>query len=213
MCTLFAAHCDKIATSTRRNCKNDRNNFCFICGEYTAKKKQRKINEHNRKLYAAYFDTKVDVATWAPQYCCTSCSSRLSNWLNTGYPMPFSIPMIWHELQNHFNVFYFCCVNLSLIAIRTGNISYPNVQSAPRPIPHSDSISVPKKPDYLLEEIHTDAEDTDDSPCIVHKDNNLYDDRRQLFSQVKLSDLIRDLKLNKNYGEQLALRLKEKNLL
>ena len=86
--------------------------------------------------------------------------------------MPFGIPMIWLEPQNYFNNCYFCCVNLSLPAIRTGNISYPNVQSASRPIPHSDSIPVPKKPDYLLEEIHTNAEDTDDDLCIVHKDND-----------------------------------------
>ena len=209
-----------MATFSRRNCKNERNNFCYKYGEYTAKKKQYTINVHIRKLYAAYFDTKVEVTTWAPQYCCTSCSSRLSNLLNTGYPIPFGIPMIRREPQNHFNDCYFSCVNLSLIIIRTGNISYQNVQSASRPIPQSGSIPVPKKPDYLLEEIHTGANDTYDDLCIVHKDNDilpsssdLNDDRAQLFSQLDLSNLIRNLMLTKDHSELLASRLKEKNLL
>ena len=64
--------------------------------------------------------------------------------------MPFDIPMIWCETQNHFNDCYFYCVNLSLTAIRTGNISYPNVQSTSRPIAHSGSIPVQKKSDYFI---------------------------------------------------------------
>ena len=47
--------------------------FCYVCGEFTVKKKQRTVNEHIRKLYATYYDTKINVATWTPQYCCTSC--------------------------------------------------------------------------------------------------------------------------------------------
>ena len=61
----------------------------------------------------------------------------------------------------------------------------------------SDSIPVPKKLDYLLEEIHTDPEDTDDALCIVHKDNDflpsasdLNNDRPQLYLQLELSNLI-----------------------
>ena len=124
-----------MATSSLRNCKNERNNICYICGEYTAKKKQYTINKHIGKHYTAYFDTKVDVATWAQQYCCTSCSSPLSNRLYTGYPMPFVIPMIWHEPQ------YQCLLLYTMFA---------------------------KKPDYLLEEIHTDTQDADDNLWIVH---------------------------------------------
>ena len=129
---------------------------------------------------------------------------------------------IWYsyDTQNHIYDCFFHRVNLSLTAIRTGNISYPNVQSTSRPIPHSDSIPVPKKPNCLFEEIHTDVEDTDDVLWIVHKDNNflpsgldLDDDRPQLFSQLELSDLIRDLKLTKDHSELLASRLKEENLL
>ena len=71
--------------------------------------------------------------------------------------MPFG--MILREPQNHFNDCYFCYVNLSLTAIRTGNISYPDDQSTSRSIPYSDSTPVTKKPGYWLEEIHTDAED------------------------------------------------------
>ena len=72
----------------------------------------------------------------------------------------------------------------------------------------------------MLEEVNTDAEDIDDDPCIIHKDNDflpsasdLNDDRPQLFSQLELSDLIRDLKVTKNHSQLLASKLKEKNLL
>ena len=42
--------------------------------------------------------------------------------------------------------------------------------------------------------------------------SDLNDDISQLFPQLKLSDLIRDLKLTKDHGELLPSRLKEKNV-
>ena len=37
-----------------------------------------------------------------------------------------------------------------------------------------------KNPNYLLEKIHTDAEDTDDDLWIVHKENDLNDDQTSI---------------------------------
>ena len=122
------------------------------------KKKQRILSERVRMLYCAYFDTKVDTASWAPQYSCASCVSRLSNWCCTGYQMPFGVPMIWRELLNHADDCYFCCTEISLTGIRTGRIKYPNIRSASRPVMHSNTVPVPRKPEHLFQEQDSDSE-------------------------------------------------------
>jgi len=38
---------------TSRQCKNDPNRFCYICGELTFAKEKRSITGHIKKLYKA----------------------------------------------------------------------------------------------------------------------------------------------------------------
>ena len=52
---------------TSRQCKNDSNKFCYICGEVTFAKEKRSITSHIKKLYKAYFycDIGDQEKTWA----------------------------------------------------------------------------------------------------------------------------------------------------
>ena len=56
----------------------------------------------------------------------------------------FGIPMIWREQKKHYNDCYFSAVNTKGINRKNRNsLVYPNLESAIRPIPHSNEIPVP----------------------------------------------------------------------
>ncbi len=87
---------------------------------------------------------------------------------------------------------------------------YRNLASAIRPVSHSDDLPVPifsVLPQITLpstEEHSSPGDDTRDQDFSVEA-------LPQLFSQVELNDLVRDLNFPKNSAELLASRLKEKN--
>ena len=94
------------------------------------------------------------------------------------------------------------------------NISYPNIQSAIRPIPHGPGVPIPSPPDSLddiLDDHETLAQQGDSE-----EDSGCYDPSTTdsiPFSQYELNDLARDLGLPKDSAEVLGSRLKDKNML
>ena len=96
---------------TSRQCKNDPNKFCYICGELTFGKENRSITSHIKRLYKAYFHCDIgdQEKTWALDVCCLTCVKTLSVWYaNKNLHMKFGVPMIWREQKDHSNDCYFC---------------------------------------------------------------------------------------------------------
>jgi len=89
-------------------------------------------------------------------------------------------------------------------------ISYPDIPSARRPIPHSEFLPVPLP--KVLDRANSDSSSSgkSDSDDIYEPDHA---DTPQLFEQAELNDLVRDLGLSKISAELLGSRLQAKNLL
>ncbi|QQP58206.1 Uncharacterized protein FKW44_003447, partial [Caligus rogercresseyi] len=67
--------------------------------------------------------------------------------------------MIWREQKNHTTDGYFCSVDVKEFNSKNKrNISYPNLYSAIRPVPHSSEISIPQPPSSL-DEYSSELED------------------------------------------------------
>ncbi len=108
---------------------------------------------------------------------------------------------------------YFCALNLKGINRKNRQtLVYRNLAFAIRPVPHSEEL--PVHIFSVLSQITLPSTEEDSSP----EDDTRYQDFSvealpQLFSQVELNDLVRDLNLPKISAQLLASRLKEKNLL
>jgi len=94
-------------------------------------------------------------------------------------------------------------------------LTYTNLNSAIRPVPHSEELPVPVFKGLSQLESFLSSEEEDIS---IDSNNTLADNNfppsllsPQLFSQGELNDLARDLNLSKESSELLASRLKEKN--
>ncbi|KAI6658214.1 hypothetical protein LOD99_15483 [Oopsacas minuta] len=58
--------------------------------------------------------------------------------------LPFAIPMVWREPQDHTTDCYFCMVNTKGVGKKSRQtLSYPSIPSAMRPVPHSDRLPPP----------------------------------------------------------------------
>lgn len=82
----------------------------------------------------------------------------------------------------------------------------PNIPSAIRSIPHSDTVPIP----VFHQEVQACEDDEMENYDFEYCGET---STPTIFSQGELSDLIRDLDLSKARAELLASRLKEKNCL
>ena len=128
----------------RGHCRNNPNNFCYIGGEYLLKDTRRNITDFVKKSYHAYFVMKLGDQDkyWASHECCTMCTENLRKW-TTGKlkSLKFRVPMVWRGLKNNADHCYYCMVNMAGFNRQERKTwSYPNLESALRPVPHSDEI-------------------------------------------------------------------------
>ena len=99
-------------------------------------------------------------------------------------------------------------------------VSYPNLDSARRSVPHDAFMPAPLSPktgvDTLADEVEEDS-DEESTPAPKDSTDSEYDSEGSskpiLFSQERLNNLIRDLALSKQKIELLVSRLQENNLL
>ena len=63
--------------------------------------------------------------------------------------MKFAVPMIWKGQKNHVDDCYFCLAQVSsgIIRYMKRKVDYPDLNSAQRPLPHSDILPVPIPPE------------------------------------------------------------------
>ncbi|KAI6646990.1 hypothetical protein LOD99_8989 [Oopsacas minuta] len=204
-----------------RQCKNSPDSFCYVCGYYVGDKHvSNKISKEAKywEAYRLYFGMSIgdQEKAWAPHVICGSCRSNLEAWLR-GFArvMPFAIPRVWREPQNHHDDCYFCMVNIAKYRKVKGRraLTYPSIPSSIAPIPHSETLPVPKPPANL--EFNTECEDSMSSETSDAEEEYLQSTSadRHYPSKRELDDLIRDLQLTKSAVELLTSRLSEWNLL
>ncbi|XP_076365233.1 uncharacterized protein LOC143254256 [Tachypleus tridentatus] len=197
-----------------RQCRNSRDVFCYICGEYTLVHQRRSMTALVKKAYHLYFGYKIgdQDQEWAHHICCATCAVCLRAWLRgTRKTMPFAVPMIWRERKDHVTDCYFCLTNVSGFSAKNKkSIEYPDLPLAMRPVPHDDSLPIPKPPqEWTLDK--TDEEtamqgtgsdiDPDFEPC--------FSGNPHLIIQSELNDLVRDLGLLIAKAKLLGSRLQE----
>ena len=189
-----------------------------MCGKYTPKDQQKNMSSKLKTAYKCYFGCKVgdQDKRWAPHICCTVCFSGLTRWLNgKRKAMPFAVPMIWREPQNHSNDCYFCMTKIAGFSKKNkSKIVYPDCASAIKPVPHDSENVVPLPPASPESDTSDEEELSDDGASAEDVfEADLADDKPHLLQQPQLNDLIRDLQLSKEKSELLASRLQEWNLL
>ena len=208
--------------SSSRKCKLSADCFCYVCGLYISLKQVKyriKVEAKFSYAYELYFGMKIGDQDkhWAPRVICGTCRSNLDGWLRGDrHSMPFAIPRIWREPQNHTDDCYFCMVDISRFR-RTKNrrdIVYPSIPSSIAPVPHSSELPLPKPPSKKAPEDLAGSEDiekdSDDEFNISHTDMI---SEPHFPSQQELNDLVRDMGLTKSNAELLTSRLKQWNLL
>lgn len=102
---------------------------------------------------------------WAWHICCITCTSNLRKWLN-GKPkaLPFAVPVVWHEQNNHADDCYFCKTTVECKSKRwKKTIQYTSTASTIRPVPHSKHLQIPSPSKTLHEEIDREPNEAGDS--------------------------------------------------
>ena len=66
-------------STKQRQCRNNPDMFCYICGEYMMAKHRYNVRDFNKKNYEAYFGMKlVDQGkSWEPHKVCKHCTETL----------------------------------------------------------------------------------------------------------------------------------------
>jgi hypothetical protein len=133
--------------------------------------------------------------------------------------MQFAVPMVWREQKDHSSDCYFCLTKICGFSSKNKhNISYPNLPSAIRPVPHCEELPIPELPQDWME---TDDENGDEVAVLTDMEHDDCDKEYRpsksaephLLSQKELNDLVRDLALTKEQSELLGSRLQQWNLL
>ena len=205
--------------STRKSCQNRPDLFCYICGEYTFVPYGNPVTTFIKQTYHAYFGMKFGDQDkgWAPHLVCKSCTECLRQWSKgKKTSLKFGIPLVWREPRNHVSDCYFCAIDVTRINTKNRKaLKYPDLESARRPVAHSDECPVPV---CAMLSDDCDNGSTAAQESQVDKETDFSDDTPHPFSQNELNDLVRDLNLSKFSAEFLAygdwlLEIKGKKLL
>jgi hypothetical protein len=139
-----------LARNMSRSCQNKPNSFRCMCGEVVLKSQRKPLSQFVRKTCELYFGCKVgdQDKVWVPKICCSSCSRTWAGRLKgTHKSMHFAVPMVWREPRDRLNDCYFCMTKITGFSqFSKHKTEYPNIPCALRPVPHDNSIPVPKPP-------------------------------------------------------------------
>lgn len=121
-------------TSESAACKNNPDDFCYVCGQYDSATVKKPITKLHEKAYLAYFGFGIcdQNKQWVPHFLCKNCHLGLLKWMNDcGGGLNFSKPMCWRKSNDHNVDCYFC---LTQIDGDTGMVEYANVISVTKPV-------------------------------------------------------------------------------
>jgi hypothetical protein len=117
--------------------------------------------------------------------------------------MQFAIPMQWREQKNHYDDCYFCMVNVAGYNKKNKKeITYPNLLSAIRPVPHGPDLPVHSPPDNLSGESESSSLQSHTEE--MYFEPHQYDGPIDKFTRSELNDLMRELQLTKEKSELLG---------
>ena len=188
------------------------------CGYFTVSKQRQGNTDFVKKAYLAYFEVKVGDRdkNWAPHQVCRTCVKNSRQWIKQKRKtIGFAVPMVWREQANHVDECYFCMTDVAGFSYKSkGNIKYPNLPSAIRPITHSADLPPPLftfLPELFNEPLSNTLEESSlKDDCY----EPLADNKSPiLIIKAFLNDLVRDLNLPKESAEILGSRLEHNNLL
>ena len=129
--------------------------------------------------------------------------------------------MVWREPRKHTDDCHFCLTNITgFNASSRKKIKYPNLQSAMRPVHHSDDLPVPTSPvnKDLLSSSDEEMPSREDSAESISLEDIEYTywgtsgNEPHWIMQEDLNNLACVLNLSKQQSELLASRLKQWNL-
>ena len=130
--------------------------------------------------------------------CCFTCVKTLSAWYaGKNVHIKFGVTVIWREQKDHCNDCYFCQHDFTgcTTARKKKHIVYPNLESALRPIEHSENLPVPKPPDQEMQS--SSNADEHFSGEYVEPNDPESENKPIPFSQEALNDLYWDVYLTK----------------
>ena len=141
-------------SSLRRKCKNDPDNFCYICGHYTPPVHRRKFTPKVKIAYKFYIGYEVgdQDQKCSPHICRNACYTRLLQWLaGKKKKMPFDVPMTWRKQADHFMECYFFLTNINgFLRKKKLKIKYLNSRSAMKPVQHSSTVPIISLPTWCI---------------------------------------------------------------
>ena len=181
-----------------------------------------------KRAYKAYFEVHLgdQDKQWALHVVCYNCEEMLRDWNKEKRKgLPFGVPMIWREPNNHVTGCYFYMVNTTGVGKKNRHeITYPKIPTAIRPVPHSGEVPVPVfkgLPSIGDKDIGHDTSEHDNCDSELSEkclqSENCFSDTEPFpvpkpLLQAELNDLVRDLGLSKKAAEFLASRLQGINL-
>ena len=122
-----------------------------------------------KKAYLVYFGVKVgdQDKNWAPHQVCRTRVENLRQWTKQKRKIiGFAVLMVWREQANHVDDCYFCLTDVAGFNSKSkGNIKYPNLPSAIRPIPHSVDLP-PSLLTSLPELVDEPVSSTSEESCL-----------------------------------------------
>ena len=155
----------------------------FYCSK--AKEKHHRFCE---KSLFSIFGIKLgdQDKSWVPHRVCRACAENLRPWTKEKRKsLSFGISMIWREPANQVDDCYFCIVNVAGFSSKTNSkINYPKNPLAMRPVPHSDSIPVPRLNAFTQSFNGTDTCTSEDS-FIENDEYHSSSDQKKLAVLIK----------------------------
>ncbi|XP_044583746.1 uncharacterized protein LOC123264528 [Cotesia glomerata] len=220
----LASEAFNMTRSVSHICNKNSNCFCYICGEFEVTKSRRSFSNKLKNVYETCFGIQITnwEATWVPHSLCNRCHTMLTRWEQTKSKqcLKFSKPVIWSAPTSQKNC-YFCTTEVSGFSSTTKHkIQYANVTSV---VPAEKVLNVeePAAPEPVNEheemEVEDNFEEIDPEPEEIHSEDEEYipsgvprSKDPEVFDQLELNDLVRDLGLSKVKAEHLASALRKK---
>ena len=115
-----------------RNCLNQSDSFCYVCGEVIFISQRKTFIPMIKKCYELYFGCNVgdEEKSWTPHICCATCVRILNGSKNCSRHIPVAVPVSGHS-KDHSSDCYFCLTDISGISSKSKyTVTYPNLPSA-----------------------------------------------------------------------------------
>ena len=97
-----------------RNCLNQSDSFCCVCGEVTFKFQRKTFIPLIKKCYDLYFGCNLgdEEKFWALHICCATCVRIPNGWKNGSRHIPVAVPLVSGQPKDLSSDCYFCLTDI-----------------------------------------------------------------------------------------------------